>query len=81
MADSAEIARLRWRCRRGMRELDLLMDGWLTRSYGSASAEQRQAFGELLECPDPQLLMWLTGREIPADPVTAELIDAIRERR
>ena len=69
--------RLRWRCRRGMRELDLLVTGWLDNCYAEASADQRAGFSRLLESPDPQLMAWLLGRERPADPVLAELIDTI----
>ncbi len=78
MTDSRELARLRWRCRRGMRELDLLMTGWLENQYGSASPAQRAAFRQLLEVPDPLLLAWLTGREAPGEPSLGRLVDAIR---
>ena len=80
MSDNREIARLRWRCRRGMRELDLLMTGWLDDHYDSASASERAAFEQLLETPDPLLLDWLTGRERPAEPAVGGLIDVIRAR-
>ncbi|MBT8131498.1 MAG: succinate dehydrogenase assembly factor 2 [Gammaproteobacteria bacterium] len=71
------MSRLRWRCRRGMRELDLLVGGWLERSYATASDVEQAAFQQLLESPDPLLYAWLTGRERPADPVLARLVDAI----
>ena len=61
-----------------MRELDLLMTNFLDRQYLDATADQQQAFRELVETPDPVLLAWLTGRERPADPVVAELVDEIR---
>lgn len=73
-----ELARLRWRCRRGMRELDLLMEGWLTRHYQAAPAAQQAAFRRLLETPDPELLRWLTGRAQPDDTRLAAVVDAIR---
>jgi antitoxin CptB len=43
------IGKLNWRCRRGMKELDLLTLGYLERHYPSASVEDRQAFADLLE--------------------------------
>ena len=61
-----------------MRELDLLMTNFLDRQYLDATADQQRAFRELVETPDPVLLAWLTGRERPADPVVAELVDEIR---
>ena len=78
MTDAREFARLRWRCRRGMRELDVLMSGWLDQHYESASAGQQAAFRELLEQPDPLLLAWLTGREKPTEAALGRLVDAIR---
>jgi len=74
-----EMSQLRWRCRRGMRELDLLVGGWLENNYESASADQKAGFRKLLDSPDPQLLAWLTGRDRPADPILAQLVDAIRQ--
>ena len=52
MADP-ELSRLKWRCRRGMKELDLLLLRWLERGWPRADAERRRAFEWLLEQPDP----------------------------
>ena len=75
--DRAEACRLRWRCRRGMKELDLLLVGWLERRYPEASAAQVAAFETVLEQQDPVLVAWLFRRERPADPAVAEIVDAI----
>ena len=79
MSDSAssERARLKWRCRRGMRELDLIMGGYLDRHYGDASAADRAAFCALLELPDPDLLLYFTGRRLPDDPELRRIVDLI----
>ena len=71
---------LRWRCRRGMRELDLLLSSWLDRGWASADASRRAAFLRLLEEPDPQLVDWLLNGERPADQPTAGLLDDIVSR-
>jgi antitoxin CptB len=57
--------RLAWRCRRGMKELDLVLERWLARYYASASEAERQAFAEFLELPDPELARYLLGGERP----------------
>ena len=44
-----QIGKLRWRCRRGMKELDLLTLGYLEAYYPTASTEEQQAFAALLE--------------------------------
>ncbi|MGH8135435.1 MAG: succinate dehydrogenase assembly factor 2 [Steroidobacteraceae bacterium] len=71
---------LRWRCRRGMRELDLLLCRWLDRGWATADASRRAAFLRLLEEPDPQLVDWLLNGERPADQTAACLLDDIVSR-
>lgn len=68
---------VRWRCRRGMRELDVLLVRWLDRRWHSAGPEARAAFTRLLELPDPQLADWLLQGARPADATLAELVDDI----
>ena len=60
-----------------MKELDLLLVGWLGRCYPKASAAQVAAFETVLEQQDPVLVAWLFRRERPADPAVAEIVDAI----
>jgi antitoxin CptB len=67
-------ARLRWRCRRGMRELDVLLERYLQQRYPSAPAPEQQAFEALLDLPDPQLFAYLMGREVPTDPESVHVI-------
>ena len=55
-------ARLRWRCRRGRRELDLLLQRYLNEHYEQAGAAEQACFEALLECSDPELEDRLTGR-------------------
>ena len=71
---------LRWRCRRGMRELDLLLSRWLDHGWAVADANRRAAFLRLLEEPDPQLVDWLLNGGRPADQPTARLLDDIVSR-
>jgi antitoxin CptB len=69
--------RMRWRARRGTRELDRLLGWWLERRFASADADQRDRFDALLDMPDPQLWDWLTGQAVP-EPRFATIIDEIR---
>lgn len=79
-ADPATASRLRWRCRRGMRELDVLLGDWLEQCWPAASAESQSAFEQLLACEDDQIWDWLMGRaQPPAD--LAALVEAIREHK
>lgn len=74
---SLEVAKLRWRCRRGMKELDLLLLSYLERRYDAASEEERWIFSELLELPDPKLHAYLLGREQPVVHAIADVVRAI----
>jgi antitoxin CptB len=72
-----KLAQLRWRCRRGMRELDVLLERYLQERYPSAAAAEQQAFEALLDLPDPQLFAYLMRRESPADPEWIHVIDKL----
>lgn len=71
--DSPEIKRLRWRCRRGMRELDQLMLRYLDTRWPVADESERKLFLQLLDCEDDKLWRWFMGLERPEE----ESINAI----
>ncbi|MXW72649.1 MAG: succinate dehydrogenase assembly factor 2 [Gammaproteobacteria bacterium] len=73
-----EHTRLRWRCRRGRRELDLLLERYLDDRYEQAGAAERAGFEALLERSDPELEDLLTGRLAPESPQQARVIERIR---
>ncbi|MDW8479620.1 MAG: succinate dehydrogenase assembly factor 2 [Xanthomonadales bacterium] len=77
MDPAVALARLRWRCRRGMRELDLMLSGWLEARWPSAPASLRAAFVRLLELEDARLWALLAGAE-SADPELRSLCEDIR---
>ena len=56
---------LRWRCRRGMKELDVLLGRWIEQRHASATSEQRAAFEHFLDLPDPDMARYLLGRVPP----------------
>ena len=74
----SELSRLRWLCRRGMKELDVLMSAYLENYYGEASTDERRAFEKLLEMQDPELYNLLLGRDRVADPALEALIERLR---
>ena len=76
--EDAAMNRLRWQCRRGMRELDLLLADFLNRGYRELDAAATRAFGRLLDCPDALLLEWLLGRQHPSDKEVADVVQRIR---
>lgn len=55
-----ELAKLRWQCRRGMKELDLLLENYLATDYLLADDTEKARFAELLMLEDDELLTALT---------------------
>lgn len=76
--DEAELRRLRWKCRRGMRELDQLLTRYLDRDWQQSSDEQRGIFLQLLETEDDKLWHWVMGHESPTDAALDTLVQHIR---
>lgn len=73
--DDAGVKRLRWRCRRGVRELDILLTRFLDERFGSLDAAGRESFAALLECQDPDVMDWVMGRR---DDYPASCAQAVR---
>jgi antitoxin CptB len=69
--------RLVWRCRRGMKELDLVLMRYLRERWPAAGDDERAQFERVLELPDPQLAAYLMGRETAPDPRMQALLDHI----
>lgn len=47
-----EQRRLTWRCRRGMLELDIVLQRFVKEQFGILSMDEMQVFDEMLELPD-----------------------------
>jgi antitoxin CptB len=79
MADeeSAGHRALRWRCRRGMRELDALLMRYMDSRYAAAGAVERAAFARFLSLPDPEILALLTGRAMSEDAAITALLERL----
>ncbi|QIL20485.1 succinate dehydrogenase assembly factor 2 [Thermomonas sp. HDW16] len=77
-ADEVELRKLRWRCRRGMRELDQLLERWLDREWRQSPTAQREVFLQLLDTEDDKLWRWFLGHEVSSDVEIAALVDRIR---
>ncbi len=75
---ATELARLRWRSRRGMRELDAVLAGFLDSEFAHLNAADRRRMAAILDLPDPELHAFLVGRAVPEDPGFADLIRRIR---
>ncbi|MDX1482348.1 MAG: succinate dehydrogenase assembly factor 2 [Woeseiaceae bacterium] len=70
--------RLRWQCRRGMRELDVLLTRYLENDYPTACEDDKQAFGRLLDLTDPELAGYLLKGGRSADPGIDRILQQLR---
>lgn len=60
-------AKLRWRCRRGVKEFDVLFNQFLEMEYQTLTEEQKVSFHTLLDKQDPLIMDWLLNRSKPKD--------------
>lgn len=72
------IPQLRWACRRGMLELDILLGNYLNEAYSELPIEEKSIFIQLLEYSDPELFAWLMGSDQPQEAPLAKMVAAIR---
>jgi antitoxin CptB len=68
---------LRWRQRRGMKELDVLLERYYRRHHETASPGEKAAFERLLDREDPEIWLWVVGQQAPP----AEFADVIAALR
>ena len=74
----SEMNRLRWNCRRGMLELDLVLTGFLEQHYPKLTKPQAKMFKELLDYPDVELWDMIMDRTDPAENTMQTLLQLIR---
>lgn len=75
------MSRLAWQCRRGMRELDELLQRYLEQRYPRATDDERRAFERLLGVQDAELQAYLLNHLEPSDPEMKGVIRILREHR
>jgi antitoxin CptB len=73
-----EMNRLRWRCRRGLLENDLLLQRFLERHGRELEGERLSAFKVLLDYADDELWGIVSGRSECRDPALGEVVGLLR---
>jgi antitoxin CptB len=74
----SELDRVRWSCRRGLLELDLVLERFVTDHYERLSQREKAVLRELLKLPDNDLLDLAMGRADTTDPEYGDLIKLMR---
>lgn len=71
-------SKLLWRCRRGMREMDILLLSYLENHYYLSSEQEKIYFAELLDENDPDIYAWITESS-KSDIKYCKIIQTIRK--
>jgi antitoxin CptB len=77
MMENEEINRMRWAARRGMLELDLVLEPFVASGYAQLNEVERRSFKQLMECEDQDLYAWFMQRGQPSDPELAGIVEQI----
>ena len=76
--DPTELARLRWRCRRGLLENDLILERFMEARGPGLSDDEVAGLDRLLRLSDNELWDLLAGRAEPDDTALTPLVAALR---
>ena len=74
------IERARWRCRRGMKELDVLLERFARRGLDALDDTELEALENLLEAPDQDILEWLASATTSPPPGIRAIVALVRSR-
>ena len=74
----SDMSRLRWRCRRGTKELDIVMNRYLQERYETASAEEQASFNALLDIEDPIIFDWLMDKTQAEDENLQAIVEILK---
>lgn len=81
MIQEDEIKRMRWASRRGMLELDLVLEPFVNDCYPQLDERDRQRYRRLMECEDQELFAWFLRREEPEDAELAAIVRQILDHK
>ena len=78
---SEELSRgyFKWRSRRGMKELDVMLNRFIDQHYDELDASQLSDFNRLLDSQDTDLWYWFMGKSEPQDVAFKTLVQNIRD--
>ena len=77
--DQKELAKLKWRCRRGTKELDIMLTRFVDKCINDLSDQQITTFKRLLAEQDPELSQWLVDQKQPQDKGLSEIVRLVQK--
>lgn len=72
-------SRLLWRCRRGIREMDLLLEQFLADTFPRLNEKDKEYFELFLEEADLDIYSWIMGRSSPENPAYQKFITHLQQ--
>lgn len=78
--EKKRLSRLKWACRRGMLELDVLFMPFVDEAFGDLDYADKVLFERLLTCDDPDLFAWFMGHQPCKEPELARMVGIILSR-
>lgn len=81
MKHITNLAKIKWMCRRGMLELDIMLMPFFENCFVDLSSFEQESFIELLKMDDPLLFRWLMRQEKPDKIQLQYIIEKIIEYR
>ena len=79
MVSEEELNRMRWAARRGMLELDLVLEPFVASCYAGLDESDRESFQRLMGCEDQDLFAWFLRREQPEDAEMSAIVGKVLE--
>ncbi len=73
-----ELDRIRWRCRRGMLELDIVLQGFVNKHYMQLDETELKDFDALLSLPDNDLWDMITSKKKAEDIKLQPVLQLLR---
>ena len=77
MVSKEELNRMRWAARRGMLELDLVLEPFVQSRYETLNEADRSRFQNLMLCEDQDLFAWFLGREQPDNEELVAIVNTV----
>lgn len=77
--DIDNLSKIKWSCRRGMLELDVILGNFLHKAYPSLTDKDKQLFITLLNNNDNDLFAWILGKHQVEDPDMHRIITLVRK--
>lgn len=76
----AELGRIRWQCRRGIKEVEVVLIPYFERFFLSSGPEKQQMFLRLLSCTDVEMFEWFTYRSKPEEEELEVFVAEVLEK-